>query len=144
MIRGLEHLSCEERWRQLGLFSLEKRRLRGDLRAAFQYLKWAYRKDGEGLFTRTHSNRTRGNGSKLNKVRFRLHIRRKFFIMWLVRHWNRLPREAVPAPSLEVFKARLDGALSNLVWWKVSLAMVGGWNWMTFEVPCNPNHSMFL
>ena len=40
----------------------------------------------------------------------------------MVRHWSRLPREAVAAPSLAVFKARLDGALSNLVWWKVSLA----------------------
>jgi len=39
----------------------------------------------------------------------------------VVRHWNRLPREAVDAPSLEAFKASLDGALSNLVWWKVSL-----------------------
>ena len=43
-----------------------------------------------------------------------------------VRHWCRLPREAVDAPSLEVFKARLDGALSNLVQWKVSLPMAGG------------------
>jgi len=43
-------------------------------------------------------------------------------------HWNKLPREAVAAPSLEVFKARLDGALSNLVWWKVSLPMAQGWN----------------
>jgi len=46
--------------------------------------------------------------------------------MRVVRHWNRLPRAAVDVPSLEVFKARLDGALSNLVWWKVSLPMVGG------------------
>jgi len=42
------------------------------------------------------------------------------------RHWNRLPREVVGAPSLEVFKARLDGALSNLVYWKVSLPTAGG------------------
>ncbi|KFR11894.1 hypothetical protein N306_12164, partial [Opisthocomus hoazin] len=47
--------------------------------------------------------------------RFRLDIRKKFFTMRVVKHWNRLPREAVDAPSLEVFKARLDGALSNLV-----------------------------
>jgi len=99
----------------LGLFSLEKRRLRGDLRAAFQYLKGGYRKDGEGLFTRVCSDRTRGNGSKLKEGRFRLGIRKKFFTMRVVKHWNRLPREAVAAPSLAVLKARLDGALSNLV-----------------------------
>ncbi|KFQ88142.1 hypothetical protein N337_05903, partial [Phoenicopterus ruber ruber] len=55
------------------------------------------------------------NGFKLKEGRFRLDIRRKFFLMRVVRHWDRLPREAVDAPSLEVFKARLDGALSNLV-----------------------------
>ncbi|KFW66404.1 hypothetical protein AS28_03885, partial [Pygoscelis adeliae] len=55
------------------------------------------------------------NGFKLEEGRFRLDIRKKFFTMRVVRHWNRLLREAVDAPSLEVFKARLDGALSNLV-----------------------------
>ncbi|KFZ59646.1 hypothetical protein N321_02804, partial [Antrostomus carolinensis] len=55
------------------------------------------------------------NGSKLKEGRFRLDIRKKIFTVRVVRHWNRLPREAVDAPSLEVFKARLDEALSNLI-----------------------------
>jgi len=113
MIRGMEHLSYEERLRELGLFSLEKRRLPGDLIATFQYLKGDYKKAEEGLFKRACSDRTRDNGFKLKEGRFRK--RNKLFSMRVVRHWNRLPREVVDAPSLEVFKARLNGALSNLV-----------------------------
>ena len=114
LIRGLEHLSCEGRLRELGLFSLKKRRLQGDLIASFQYLKGAYRKSGEGLFTRAWSDRTRRNGLKLEEGRFRLDSRKKFFPVRVVRPWHRLPREAVAAPSLAVFKARLDGALGNM------------------------------
>ncbi|KFR11076.1 hypothetical protein N306_02483, partial [Opisthocomus hoazin] len=55
------------------------------------------------------------NGSKLEEGRFRLDTRKKFFTMRVVKHWNRCPREVVDAPSLELFKARLDGALSKLV-----------------------------
>jgi len=58
---------------------------------------------------------TRGNGFELKKDRFRLDIRKTCFMMRVVKHWHRLTREAVEAPSLETFKARLDGALSNLV-----------------------------
>ncbi|GAB0190842.1 hypothetical protein GRJ2_001549500 [Grus japonensis] len=115
LIRGLEHLSYEDRLRELGLFSLEKRRLWGDFIAAFQYLKGAYRKAGEGLFTRAWSDRMRSNGLRLKDGRFRLDVRKKFFTVRVMRHWNRLPREAVDAPSLEVFKARLDEVLGNVV-----------------------------
>jgi len=85
----------------------------------------ADRKDGEGLFTRACSDRTRGNGSELKEGRFRLGIGKKFFPMRVVRPWHRLPREAVAAPFLAGLKARLDGALSTLGWWKMSLLMAG-------------------
>ena len=67
VIRGLEHLAYEKRLRELGLFSLQKRRLWGDFIAAFQYIKAAYKKDGETLFTKVCSNKTRGNGFKLKQ-----------------------------------------------------------------------------
>ena len=74
-----------------------------------------YKKDGEQHFAQADNVRTRGNGFKLKEKRFRLEIRRKFFTQRVVRHWNRLPREVVDAPSLEAFKARLDEALGNLI-----------------------------
>ncbi|KAK4812606.1 hypothetical protein QYF61_010669 [Mycteria americana] len=127
MIRGLEHLCYEDRLRELGLFSLEKRRLQGDLRAACQDLKGAYRKDGTRLFSKGCCHRTRSNGFKLREGRFRLDLRKKCFTLRVVRHWPRLPREVVDAPSLETFKVRLDGALSNLIQLKMSLLLQGGW-----------------
>jgi len=115
MIRELEHLPYKERLRNLGFFSLEKRMLQGDLFADFQYLKGDYKKEGNQLFTRADSDRTIGNGFKLKKGRLRLDVRGKFFTERVMSCWNRLPREAADASSLEVFRTRLDGALGNLV-----------------------------
>jgi len=103
------------RLRELGLFRLEKGRLWGDLIVAFQYLKGAYKQEGQRLFTGVDSGTTRGNGFKLRHRRFRLDIRGKFFTQRVVMHWNRLPKEAVDAPSLDAFKATLDVTLGSLV-----------------------------
>jgi len=75
MIRGLQHLPYIDRLRELGLFSLEERRLRGDLIAAFQDLKGAYKQEGSQLFTRVNNGRTRGNHFMLREGRFCLDIR---------------------------------------------------------------------
>jgi len=80
-----------------------------------QYLKGAYKQEGSQLFTRVDNSRTRGNVFELKEERFRLGVRGKFLTVRVVRCWNRLSKEAVDAPSLEVFKARMDGALSSLV-----------------------------
>ena len=114
MIPGMKHLSYEDSLSELGLFSpKEKRRLQGDLRAAFQYLKGGYKKEGDRLFSRVCGDSTRGNGFKLKEGRFTLDIRKTFFT---IRALEQIAQGGVGcSPSLETFKVRMDRDLSNLM-----------------------------
>ena len=114
MIQGMEHLPCEDRLRELGLFSQEMRRLQQELITAFQYLKRGCKKEGDRLFSRVCWDRRRGDGFKLNEERYRLDIRKTFFIR-VVRYSSGLLREVAAAPSLETSMVRLNGAQSNLI-----------------------------
>ena len=91
MIRGLEHLPYEERLRDLGLFSLEKR-LRGDLINVYKYLKCGRQRDLANLFSVVCRDITRGNGHKIEHRKFRTNIQKNFFTVRAMEHWNRLTR----------------------------------------------------
>ncbi|KAK4810451.1 hypothetical protein QYF61_004231, partial [Mycteria americana] len=115
LVKGLEGMSYEEQLRTLGLSSLKKRRLRGNLIALYSFLRRQSGEEGADLFSLVSSDRTRGNGSKLSHRRFRFDIRKHVFTKRVVKHWNRLPREVINAPSLSVFKRHLDNALNTML-----------------------------
>ncbi|GAB0181377.1 hypothetical protein GRJ2_000603000 [Grus japonensis] len=105
MIKGQDHLPYEERLKELGISTLPRGdKAWGNLITVFQYLKGGYKEDRGSLITRSHMEKTKGNGYKLHQERFHLDIRNNIFTVRTINHWNNLPRDVVESPSLEVFK----------------------------------------
>ena len=103
------------RLQDLNLFSLHKRRLRGDLVAIYELGKGDQQAMGESLFPPSATGKTRNNGHKLTESRFRLDIRRHYFSVRAARSWNQFPRDVVLACTLRVFKRKLDSHLDGVI-----------------------------
>ena len=111
LVKGLENKSYEVQLRELGLFCLVKRRLRGGLITLYSYLKGGYNEVGISLFPQGPSDKMR----ELCQRRFRLDIRKDLFTEKVVKYCNRLPREVVESPPLEICRKYVDVVLSGIV-----------------------------
>uniref|UniRef100_A0A6I8QAX7 Reverse transcriptase domain-containing protein n=1 Tax=Xenopus tropicalis TaxID=8364 RepID=A0A6I8QAX7_XENTR len=113
LVKGMEDLSYEVRLSRLGLFSLEKRRLRGDMITLYKYIRGDYRQLGDVLFSHKNNQRTRGHPYRLEEQSFHLKQRRWFFTVRAVRLWNALPSDVVMADSVNAYKRGLDEFLDK-------------------------------
>lgn len=108
LIPSLRNKSYEERLRHLNLYSLEKRRVRGDMIEVWKIMKGKENVDRAKLFTLDENGVTRNNGYKIVGKRFTFDITRNFFTYRVVEEWNKLPRKVVDSETMDTFKSRLD------------------------------------
>ena len=114
MIRGLETKLHEKRLKELGMFSFEKRRQRGDI-TLFKFLKGCHTEERQDLFLIIPECRTCNNGLKIQEAKFQLNIRKNILTVRAVQQWNQLSQEVLSAPTLETFKRNLDNHLADIL-----------------------------
>ena len=113
MIHGLRNLPYEERLRHLNLHSLERRRVRGDLIEVFKWIKGYNKGDANKVIIIKQQGRTRSNGYKLDKFRFKKEIGKNWFTNRVVDEWNKLSNHVVSAETISCFKKRLDNFMDG-------------------------------
>ena len=116
MIFNIRNLPYEDRLRKLKLHSLERRRVRGDLIEVFKWMTGVNEGDVSKVLRIHQQDRTRTNGFKLDKFRFRKEIGRNWFGNRVVDEWNKLPNGVVSARTVQTFKNRLDKFMDNEGW----------------------------
>lgn len=114
-VKGLENKTYEEWLRDLGLFCLKKRRLKGNLIALYSHLKPSCSEEGACLFSQVTNGKIWGNSFNLHQLKFRLDIRKNFLMFRAAKHWDTVPKEMVKLSYLEVFKKCADVALQDVV-----------------------------
>ena len=114
LIPQLRTLPYSERLKELNMFSLEQRFIRGDLIEVYKIISNLDNIKSHNLFTFNDNSRTRGHEFKLNKPRFNSQIRKHSFSQRVIDRWNLLPQDIVNSQSLNIFKSRLDKFMSNL------------------------------
>ena len=108
LIKSIRHLPYEERLKKLGLMSMYYRRIRGDMIMTYQILTGKLRIKREELFTMSDTKRTRGHSLKLLKPQVGSLLRQNSFSVRVVNSWNHLPEYVTSAPTLNMFKNRID------------------------------------
>lgn len=114
LVPGLRGLSYEDRLNRLNLFSLERRRVRGDLIQVFKMLNGSSRIPVDKFFKPRPAGNRRGHHLMFFKPQTRTSLRASSFEIRVINPWNALPSEIVSSPSLMIFKSRLDGAWASL------------------------------